>query len=171
MKISIKTITYTALFLALTIVFQQFKVLSQFITGPIINAILIIATLYIGLASGSIIAILSPIFAVLINPAPLMLAVPTMVPLIILANLLIVFATSYFKEKNLMAGLAIGSVLKASFLWLGVSYIILPLFGVSLAPKLKLAAQAAFSYNQLITALVGSLIAYLIWLTLKKIKK
>jgi hypothetical protein len=171
MKISIKTITYTALFLALTIAFQQFKALNQFITGPIVNAILIISTLYIGLACGSIIAFLSPISAVLINPSPLMLAVPMMTPLIIIGNLIIVFSASYYKDKNLAIGLTLGSVLKALFLWIGVSYVVLPYFGAGLAPKLKMLAQAAFSYNQLITALVGSLIAYLIWLRLKRIPK
>jgi hypothetical protein len=169
MKISIKTITYTAIFLALTIAAQQFKVLNQFITGPIINAILIIATLYIGLVSGSIIAILSPIFALVINPSPILLAVPIMTPLIILANLIIVVSASYFKEKNLISGLILGSILKSAFLWLCVSFVALPYFATGLAPKLKMAAQTAFSYNQLITALIGSFVAYMIWLRLKTV--
>lgn len=171
MKISIKTITYTAIFLALAIAAQQFKVLNQFITGPIINAILIIATLYIGIASGSMIAILSPLFALVINPTPILLALPIMTPIIIIANLLLVFSSAYFKDKNLITGLLLGSILKTAFLWLSVTFIVLPYFATNLAPKLKMAAQAAFSYNQLITALVGSFIAYIIWLRLRRVEK
>lgn len=169
MKLSIKTITYTALLLALTVAAQQFKMVSQLITGPIINAILILATLYIGLASGSIIAILSPVFALIINPTAILLALPVMTPTIIIGNLLLVLCAFYFKKKNLISGLILGSVLKSGFLWLCVSFIVVPYFGAGLAPKLKTAVQAAFSYNQLITALTGSLIAYIIWPRLKNI--
>lgn len=170
-KISVQMLTRSALLLALCVAVQQFKGLSQFITGPLVNAILIIAVLYIGLWSGLAIAVLSPLFALLINPAPIMQLVPQMAVVIAVGNAVIVLGTYLFKNKNLIAGLVVGSVLKAASLWVGISMIVIPVFGQALKAPQKAALTAMFSYNQLITAILGSVIAYLIWLRLSKTVK
>lgn len=167
-KLSVKFITRTALLLALCVVVQQFKNLSQYITGPLVNTILIIAALAVGLWSGIAIAVLSPILAFLISPSPVMKLVPQIIPVIMLGNVIIVLFSYFFKKRNLIIGLALGSVCKAGFLWLGVSYFIIPVFGSALKEPQKVTLTAMFSYNQLITAVIGSIIAYLLWLRLKK---
>lgn len=48
MKIKTKQITVTAIMLAICLVSQFFKNLSVYITGPIINAALILTVLYAG---------------------------------------------------------------------------------------------------------------------------
>ena len=64
-----RMLTRTALLLALCVVVQQFKTVSQFITGPLVNLILLLAALAVGLGSGLCIAVLSPILAFLIAPS------------------------------------------------------------------------------------------------------
>ena len=52
MKLKTRQITVTAILLAICIVSQFFKNLNVYITGPIINAALILTTVYAGLACG-----------------------------------------------------------------------------------------------------------------------
>lgn len=165
---TVRMLTRTALLLALCVGVQQFKNLSQFITGPLVNAILIIAALYVGFLGAAAIAILSPVFALLIAPSPILQAIPQMTILIAVGNLIIVLLAWLFRRKLLPVGLVIGSGLKALSLWGGVQLIILPMFSSALKPPMIPALSAAFSVNQLITALTGSLIAWLVWLRLKK---
>lgn len=54
MKLKTRQITVTAILLAICIVSQFFKNLNVYITGPIINAALILTTVYAGLACGII---------------------------------------------------------------------------------------------------------------------
>ncbi len=163
-----KFITYTALLLALCLGVQQLKSLSQFITGPLVNTILLIATLYVSLPSGLLIAVLSPLLAFLIAPSPIMQVVPLMIPIIMLGNATLILPAWLLRKKSLIIGLLLGSLVKAGLLWAGIAFVIIPFFGNALKPPQKTALAAMFSYNQLITALIGSLIAYLILLRLKK---
>ena len=52
MKLKTRQITVTAILLAICIVSQFFKNLNVYITGPIINAALILTTVYAGLEIG-----------------------------------------------------------------------------------------------------------------------
>lgn len=54
MKMKTRQITVTAIMLAICIASQFFKNLSVYITGPIINAALILTVLYAGLVCGII---------------------------------------------------------------------------------------------------------------------
>ena len=61
MKLTTKQIAMTAVMLAVCIVSQFFKNTSVFITGPIINAALVIVTVYCGLACGIILSVITTI--------------------------------------------------------------------------------------------------------------
>ncbi|HOO29205.1 MAG TPA: ECF transporter S component [Lachnospiraceae bacterium] len=177
-----KQIAQTALLLALCIISQYFKSLSVYITGPIVNAILVIATLAVGPVSGIIISIIAPITAFFFTGSPIMAALPVMFPIIMISNTILVLFTYYFEKKksfrfHLETGLILGSIVKAAFLGITVVLILLPYFGNAIAaklpkpealPKVLAAAKITFSVTQLITALIGSLIAWLIWHRLKK---
>ena len=67
MKITTKQITTTAVLLAICIVSQFFKNTSVYITGPIINACLIIAALDAGMACGIILSVITPVTSFLIT--------------------------------------------------------------------------------------------------------
>lgn len=64
-----RQITVTAIMLAICIASQFFKNLSVYITGPIINAALILTVLYAGLACGIILSIITPVTAFLLPEA------------------------------------------------------------------------------------------------------
>ncbi|SHI13885.1 Protein of unknown function [Butyrivibrio fibrisolvens DSM 3071] len=178
MKITTKQIAVTGILLAICIVSQFFKNLSVFITGPIINACLIIAVLTAGLACGIILSIITPITAFIITGSPVMSAVPAMIPMVMLGNaILVVFVWLLYKKINnsinkdirLCMGMIVGSVVKAAVMGLTISLWLLPTFlPQPMQEKMLPALQAQFSTVQLITALIGSALAFAIWLPLRK---
>lgn len=184
-KITTKQLTITALLLAICLISQYFKNLSVYITGPIINAILIIAVLSAGLYSGILLAIIAPITAFFFTGSPLMAAIPLMFPTIMLGNLVIVLFTYIFQNKmtfkyHLATGLVLGSLVKAVVLGVLVAFILIPAFGSNVAdklpkpemlPKVLATAKITFSIIQLSTAMIGSAYAMIIWLPLKHVLK
>ena len=90
MKIKTKQITVTAIMLAICLVSQFFKNLSVYITGPIINAALILTVLYAGMACGIILSIITPVTSFFITGSPVMAAIPAMFPCIMIGNIILV---------------------------------------------------------------------------------
>ena len=82
MKIQTKQITVTAIMLAICIISQFFKTLSVYITGPIVNAALILTVLYAGTVCGIILSIITPITSFFITGTPIMAVIPAMFPCI-----------------------------------------------------------------------------------------
>lgn len=173
-KFTAKIIARAAILLALCVVVQQFKSISQFITGPIVNAILILSGLTVGLWGGVLIAILSPLLAFLISPSPVLQAAPMMIPIIMVGNIIMVVAPYIMKNSsNIKLGisLAVGSIVKGAFMGLTTIYLIIPFFGASLKPPMITAMTSMFSYFQTITAAIGSALVLLVWWKLKNIIK
>lgn len=185
MKPSTRQLAQSALLLAICILSQYFKNFSVYITGPVVNTVIIIAVLAVGLWSALIISIIAPVTAFLFTGSPIMAAIPLMFPAVMAGNIVLAITVWYFQNKlsfqgHLPAGLIAGSVLKAVFMGVVIVLILLPLFGNHVASKLPNAdalpivlatAKTTFSVTQLITALIGSVLAYLIWLPLKKYLK
>lgn len=182
MKLTTRKLVRTALLLAICIASQYFKNLSVYITGPIVNATIIIAVLTAGPLSGILISVIAPIIAFFFTGSPIMAAIPLMFPTVMAGNAILAVSVWYFQEKQsfkwrLTAGLMLGSILKAVFMGAVVVLVILPLFGGNVAGKLPkpealpmvlATAKVTFSITQLITALIGSALAYVIWIPLKK---
>ena len=185
MKITTKHLVQTALLLAICIASQYFKNLSVYITGPIVNATIIIAVLSVGLFSGLLLSIIAPITAFFFTGSPIMAAIPLMFPAIMAGNAILAVSVWYFKEKTslklkLPVGMIVGSIVKAVFMGILIVLILLPTFGDQIAAKLPKpealpavlqTAKITFSVTQLTTALIGSLIAYLIWIPLGRYLK
>lgn len=132
-QITTKQITTTALLLALCIVFQCMKGLSVYLTGSAVNCILVIATLYCSLFSGTCIAILTPVVAYFIGATPIINMIPLMMFVIMIGNELIVLCVWLFRKKRLAIGMLLGSATKALFLWATVWFVVLPIFGAKFA--------------------------------------
>ena len=96
MKLKTRQITVTAILLAICIVSQFFKNVSVYLTGPIINAALILTTVYDGLACGIILSIITPITSFFITGSPIMAAIPAMFPCIMIGNIILVLAEMQF---------------------------------------------------------------------------
>lgn len=164
----IRTLALTALLLALCLCFQLLKAISVYITGPLVNLVLIIAALSCGWQSGVAISCIAPLLAYLIGATPIINMLPVMLPVIMVGNCLISLSALLWKGKRLPLGLLLGSLAKAGWLWLTVWYAVLPLFGANLPEKAAAAAKATFSVTQLVTALLGSALALIIWPLIKK---
>lgn len=176
MKIRTRQITITAIMLAICIISQFFKNLSVYITGPIINAALILTVLYAGTVCGIILSVITPITSFFITGASIMAAIPAMFPCIMAGNMILAASVGLLhgklgKNSGLSVSIVIGSVPKSVFMGILISLIILPSFlPVKMQPMLH-ALQIQFSVTQLITALIGGVYAVMIAAVLKKINK
>ncbi|MBP5600489.1 MAG: ECF transporter S component [Lachnospiraceae bacterium] len=180
-KITTKQIVTAGILLGLMVLSQIFKNISVFITGPIVNTILIIATLTLGLWVGIILSIIAPFTSLLISHAPLMWALFPWLSLAIAIGNIILCVTTYVIYKRLKRnqalslpiGMAVGCILKAAFMGGVISNCLLVYTKAvqNLKPEALAAAKVTFSGTQLITALIGSAIAYVIWLSAGKYLK
>ena len=174
MKITTKQITTTAVLLAICIASQFLKNLSVYITGPIINACLIIAVLSVGIGCGIILSVITPVTAFFIAGSPIMAAIPAIIPCIMAGNVLLVLGVGLVHKKipsngGLIAGMAAGSILKAAFMGVVIALLLIPNM-IPAAMEAKMAVfQMTFSVTQLITALIGSVYAFILWIPLKKV--
>ena len=172
MKLKTRQITVTAILLAICIVSQFFKNLNVYITGPIINAALILTTVYAGLACGIILSVITPITSFFITGSPIMAAIPAMFPCIMIGNIILVLAVALLRSKfgkkaGLPVSIVIGAVLKALFMGILISLIILPnMLPAKMKPMLHV-LQLQFSVTQLITALIGGVYAIIILAVLR----
>lgn len=173
MKIKTKQITVTAIMLAICLVSQFFKNLSVYITGPVINAALILTVLYAGMACGIILSIITPVTSFFITGSPVMAAIPAMFPCIMIGNIILVVCVGLLRKKcdkaaGFPVSIAIGAVLKAVFMGIAIALIILPAFLPAPMHKMLPVLQLQFSVTQLITAVIGGVYAVIIAAVLKK---
>ncbi|HOQ37772.1 MAG TPA: ECF transporter S component [Acetivibrio sp.] len=164
----IKFITRTAMLLALTIVFQALGrtipagLNSNFIVGPLVNACLVVSATLVGIYGGAVISVLAPFGAILTGAKlPLPLA-----PFIALGNFVLVLAFYIFRKKKIVA-IAVGSVAKFVVIYGSLLYII-PFFNLLPKNQALNLAGAAFGWPQLVTALIGGVIALPIIMKLEK---
>ena len=167
-------ITQTAVMLAL-LVGAQFitRSFGQFVTGALVNLILLVSIFTVGLGGGLTVAVVSPFLAFMVGIGPAFIQV---VPFVAVGNAILVI-TAYvvrnhivrksLKGKAITAlGLIAASSAKTLFLWIGLVIIALPLIpGIN--EKQITVISAAFSWPQLITALVGSALAMVVTPLLK----
>lgn len=172
MKLATKKITTTAVLLALCIAMQCLKGISVYITGPFVNATIVLATWVTGWFGGLSIALLAPLVAFVLGMTPVLNLMPQMIVVIMAGNAVMVVAAKMIAERGgllMPVGLAVGSIVKALFLWLTVWYCMLPTFGSHIPEKVQATVKTTFSLTQLITALIGSALAWLVWLRLRRL--
>lgn len=171
-KFTTKQIAISGALLAIMIISMFFKNFSVYISGPIVNTVLLIATLSLGLVPAIILCIIAPIASFIITGSPVVAAAPFMIiPAIAIGNILICDAVFSLRKafKNakwsLPLGLVVGSGVKALFMGAVISHYILPNFCTSLPEKALSIAQKTFSITQFTTALIASVLVYIIWTT------
>ncbi|MBA3046841.1 hypothetical protein KKC83_01265 [Patescibacteria group bacterium] len=152
-------------------IFLPFVVHVQFITGPIVNAILILTLFLVGARSALVLCMVPSMMALAGGLLPVILA--PVVPFIMIGNVMLVLCVDYFANlrqitpnnvKNYWLGVIIGAGLKFSFLFFSVNFISKLLLKQELAIKV---AQM-MSWPQFATAVAGGVIA---WVTLKWLKR
>ena len=141
----------------------------QAVTGPIINAIFILALFLLGIRSALVICLVPSLMALSGGLLPAVLA--PVVPFIMIGNVILVLVVDWFYRnfgeslKGYWAGVVLGSGLKFLFLFFSVSYISELLIKQSLAVKV---AQM-MSWPQFATAIAGGILAFVILKSLRKI--
>jgi hypothetical protein len=164
MKTKIYWIAKTAMFIALLVALQAVtKPMGQFVTGSVVNLILILSAIIGGIASGACVAVISPVMAAFLGIAGRW----ELVAFIILGNIAIVLVWWFFsnlKMKNevvpYIIALVTGAVVKFGVLFLSVNYIAIPLvlkMEAGSTPANAISAQ--FGIAQLITAVIGGVVA------------
>ncbi len=137
---------------------------SQWITGPIVNAALILAVYLVGIRGALLIGILPSTIALGVGLLPAILA--PMIPFIIISNTLLVLIVDWFKDGrylNYWPALFFAATVKYLFLFFTSSLVISLLLKQSLATKV---AQL-MSWPQFFTAVMGG---FLTWVFLKLLK-
>lgn len=137
---------------------------SQFITGPIVNAALILSVFLIGVRGGLLIGMLPSTIALGTGLLPAVL-VP-MIPFIIISNSILILAVDYIRKNglNYWFGILGGSLLKFLFLFVTSGIVVSLLINSAVAPKVV----AIMSWPQLVTAVMGGILAFGILKILKK---
>ncbi len=144
-----------ALFLVICLAAPFIKI--QLITGSIVNAVLFISTLTLGIEAGILIGFLPSLVSLFAGLLPV--ALLPMIPYIILGNSILVLIFGALKNKSLLGGIIVASFVKFLFLYFSSSLVI-ELF---IHKSLPAGIISMMAWPQLITALVGGLIAYTIY--------
>lgn len=166
-EVNTKTLT-GFLALAGAAIILPFFIHVQLLTGPIINAIFVLALFLVGIRSALIICLIPSLMALSGGLLPAILAPVT--PFIMIGNAIFILTIDWFynnaKNSNsgYWLGIILGAALKFAFLFLSVSFITRLLIKQELAVKV---AQM-MSWPQFATAVMGGIIA---WVALKWLKR
>ena len=174
-KNRIRWMTRTAAFIAMLVVLQMVTAPlgNTFVTGAIVNMLLIIAVMTGGLACGLSVAVISPVLAKLVGIGPLWV----LIPVIVIGNAALVslwfwIGNREMKHRNMALILALlsAAVLKFLILFTGIVLILVPVF-LNLNEQQTAVVTSMFSIPQLINALSGGTLAMLLLPLLKKAEK
>ncbi len=160
-----QTMAQIGLFAMLAIVSSVVPLLvnSQWVVGPIVNAVLFVSTVLLGPSAALFLALIPSPIALVSGTLPVALA--PMVPFIMLGNAVLVLAFHLAWRRTLGGAVALAAVLKFGFLFGTVLFVM-----TTLVPQqLHLALQTAMGMPQLITALLGGLLAVSVLKVLKKV--
>lgn len=135
----------------------------QAVTGTIVNATLIIAAVILGKKEAIAIGIFPSVISIITGL--LIPAVVPLVPFIILGNIILILTFGFLKENNYWKGIIWGGVSKFLFLYLA-GFIVAKIFESSVLAKI---AMTMFSWQQLLTALSGGIVAYALLKIFRKI--
>lgn len=174
-----KKLTRTAILLALMLVVQCFKNFSPYITGPIVNLILLVAFSFVDLKSSIALCVLAPVTSYLITQSPVITATNfAALPVIMIGNIIYVVSVYIFSKENifpkasenlkLIFGLFFGCILKWVFMFLSSEWVLKTIFSENLTGMLAKKFGVMFGSLQLIAGLIGAVLFFVIYKILKK---
>jgi len=149
--------------LASVAMFLPYLIHIQWITGPIVNAILILTLLKFGFRNAIILATVPSLMALSGGLLPIVLA--PVVPFIMIGNVILILCVDWAynnfkdKKKGYWTGVIAGASLKFLFLFLSVNII----SGLLIQQELAIKVAQMMSWPQLYTALLGGVIAWGVW--------
>lgn len=165
-------ITRTAVLIAATVALQAATRLlgSTYITGSVVNLMLIIAVMTCGLYSGLTVSAITPVMATLLGIGPTWLYVP----FIAAGNMVLVVAWHFIGNRKIVnnyvsyiIALVAGAIIKFLIIHFGVVWIIMGIQTFNIAALMA----NPFSVPQLITATTGGICAIFLLPMLRKAVK
>ncbi len=135
--------------------------LSQAVTGPLVNALLLVTVETAGIGAAVLVGLTTPLNALAGGVLPLPLMV--MLPFIGIGNAVLSTVYGAFKGKNRLLALAAGATLKFAWLygvtaWLAAHPLQVTVGGATQAVQLPASLVSMMQWPQLATALAGGLI-------------
>lgn len=163
-----RLLTRAALILALTLVFQSLRLViplpplfSTFLIGTLVNACLLVAVETVGLVPAAVIAVVAPVAAYLQQ----MLLLPVFIIPVAIGNFLLVAIYKGLISKGRMVSIGLAAFGKTGFLFAAFSWM---LTFVNINPKLSASVLFVMSWPQLVTAILGGVLATL---AMKRIRR
>ncbi len=153
-----------ALFFAIIAVVPMY-LHTQWFTGPLVNAILIMTCLLVGPMEAIILGLIPSSVALSSGLLPLPLA--PMVPFIMMANAAFIAIFAYMASTNYWIALVLAALVKFAFLSLSVSMVMANMLPDSLVQNLAI----MMSWPQLVTALIGGVVAFGILKSVERLRK
>ena len=140
----------------------------QWVTGSIVNAILVITLFLLGLKRALTIAFIPSLIALSVGLLPSVLAIA--IPFIVVGNIIYILFIDYVyknlqnKEKGFWFGIFFGAGFKFAFLFMSASFLVRLFTSETIALKIG----QMMTWMQFATAIAGGVIA---WIVLKWLKK
>ena len=159
-----RKMTRTALLLAIVLVFQSLRFVlpvpafvSTFIIGALVNACLLLALQSVGLGAALLIACVTPVIAYFQQLLP----VPVFILPVAAGNALYIWLFQRLSRIGpvwpAIGGAALG---KTAFFYLAFSWL---LTWIKLPPAIAAAIMFVMSWPQLVTGVLGGLLARMVW--------
>ena len=167
---NVQFVARTAVLLALCVVIQL-VISGQWVKGPLVNVVLLVAAMAVGLPCGLIVAVLNPLLVFVINaPGPMKLC-PQILPVVMLGNCILVLVAWALRRPAMgIIGLAAAAAAKGAAMTLLTSYLVILVFGAKLVAKgVDATVRVMFGVTQLYTAAIGCAVFFVIWQVLKKV--
>lgn len=162
-------ITRTAILIAITIVLQALTLQfgNQYVTGSIVNMMLVLSVMTCGLPTGLTVGAVSPILPTLMGFGPL----PPIVPFMMIGNMALVTVWHFvgnikipIDNVSYIIAMIVGALVKFGILYFGIVRIAAPLIlGLPSGHPITI----LFSFPQLITASIGGTVAIVLLPTIK----
>ncbi len=158
-------------FLALAgvVTILPFFIHMQWVTGPLVNAILVLVLFLVGVKSAMVLSFIPSMVAMSSGLLPAILA--PVVPFIMLSNVIFVLSIDFVynrmkdNNKGFWVGALVASLLKFIFLLSSVSLI----SNLLLKSELAIKVSQMMSWPQFATAMTGSMLAWMILKYLRRI--
>ena len=113
MKVTTKKVAEAGLLLAIILLMQTIKNISAFISGPVINAVLVIAALELGIWWGVAFSVITPLTSILIAPMSPMTMITQAtygvnLPVIMIGNIILVLFHTFYNIFRTVVLVGIG---------------------------------------------------------------
>lgn len=148
MRIRVADVVRTGLLAGLALALQAMN-LPQPITGPGVNAVLFVASIFVGPLAGACVGAITPWVGLMTGIVKLAPAVPV----IIAGNVTLSLVSGYLSKYNRYLAMAAACVLKWIVMTAGIKYLI------STGVKIPAVAYASLTITQLFTAFGGAAVA------------